>query len=90
MYDLRAGLHLLLNKYRGFLAWGNLPFAPKPKLVETTVCLREPQAPWVVEPVETRLLSLSKHTTVEFSRPRLIQQIFGKRRYIHRILHFRL
>ncbi len=68
IYDLRAGLHLLLNKHRGFLALGNLPFAPKPK------------------PVEARLLSLSKHTTVELSRPRLIQQIFGKRRYIHRII----
>ena len=29
-------------------------------------------------------------TTLYHSRPRLIQQIFGKRSYIHRILHFRL
>jgi len=29
-------------------------------------------------------------TTPDISRPRLIQQVFGKRRYIHRILHFRL
>ena len=29
-------------------------------------------------------------TSADISRPRLIQQIFGKRRYIHRILHFRL
>ena len=29
-------------------------------------------------------------TSADVSRPRLIQQIFGKRRYIHRILHFRL
>jgi hypothetical protein len=30
--DLRLGLKSLLQKYRGFLAIGNLPFAGKPKL----------------------------------------------------------
>ena len=30
--NFRLGLKLLLNKYRGFLAVGNLPFAGKPKL----------------------------------------------------------
>jgi len=29
-------------------------------------------------------------TSADLSRPQLIQQIFGKRRFIHRILHFRL
>ena len=30
--NFRLGLKFLLNKYRGFLAIGNLPFAGKPKL----------------------------------------------------------
>jgi hypothetical protein len=29
-------------------------------------------------------------TSADVSRPRLIHQIFGKRRFVHRILHFRL
>jgi hypothetical protein len=29
-------------------------------------------------------------TSADLSRPKLIQQIFGKRRFIQRILHFRL
>ncbi len=124
IYDLRGGLHLLLNKYRGFLARGNLPFAPKPKLTYQDPDLdlqkfsfRADDADWfelgilaygcgvsrcwlfsfllsleltVVEEAVRIIVCRRGVTATELSRPRLIQQIFGKRRYIHRILHFRL
>ena len=124
IYDLRAGLHLLLNKYRGFLALGNLPFAPKPKLTYQEPKLdlqkfsfRADDADWfelgilaygcgvsrcwlfsyllslelsVVEEFVCHVVCRCGVTTVELSRPRLIQQIFGKRRYLHRIIYFRL
>jgi hypothetical protein len=121
---LKAGLKRLLDKYRGFLALGFLPFQGKPKLTYQEEGLelerfsfRPDEADWFelgmlaygcgvsrcwlfsflvtlelsllgdfVELVKARL----GDTTLYHARPRLIHQIFGKRRYIHRILHFRL
>jgi hypothetical protein len=123
-YNWKAGLKRLLEKYRGFLASGFLPFAEKPKLTYQEEGLelqrfsfRPDEADWFelgilaygcgvsrcwlfsfLVTLELSLLGdfveLVKarfgDTTLYHCRPRLIHQIFGKRRYIHRILHFRL
>jgi hypothetical protein len=123
-FDFRSGLKMLLNKYRGFLANGNLPFQQKPKLTfqDDGNCLqrfsfRPDDADWFELGVLaygcgvsrcwlfTYLINLELSgiallvsrsefqvgvTTSTISRPRLIHQITGKRRYIHRIIHFRI
>ena len=123
-YKLKEGLKKLLDKYRGFLARGYLPFQGKPKLRYQEegldlqkFCFRPDDADWYelgilaygcgvsrcwlfsfLVSLELSLLGdfveLVKarfgDTTLYHARPRLIHQIFGKRRYIHRILHFRL
>jgi len=123
-YKLKEGLKKLLEKYRGLLARGYLPFQEKPKLTYQEdglelqkFCFRPDDADWhelgilaygcgvsrcwlfsfLVE-LDLSLLGefidrtkeIFGVTSADVSRPRLIQQIFGKRRYIHRILHFRL
>ena len=123
-FKLKEGLKKLLDKYRGLLARGHLPFQNKPKLryqeegLELQkFCFRPEDADWyelgilaygcgvsrcwlfsfLVE-LDLSLLAdfvdigkaIFGVTSADLSRPRLIQQIFGKRRYIHRILHFRL
>jgi len=123
-YKLKDGLKRLLEKYRGLLARGYLPFQEKPKLTYQEegldlqkFCFRPDDADWfelgilaygcgvsrcwlfsfLVE-LDLSLLAdfvdigkaIFGVTSADLSRPRLIQQIFGKRRFIHRILHFRL
>jgi len=123
-YNFKDGLKKLLDKYRGMLGRGYLPFQEKPKLTYQEeglelqkFCFRPDDADWfelgilaygcgvsrcwlfsfLVE-LDLSLLAdfidIQKEvfgvTSADISRPRLIQQIFGKRRYIHRILHFRL
>jgi len=123
-YKFREGLKKLLEKYRGLLARGYLPFQGKPKLTYQEegldlqkFCFRPDDTDWyelgilaygcgvsrcwlfsfLVE-LDLSLLAdfvdigkaIFGVTSADISRPRLIQQIFGKRRYIHRILHFRL
>jgi len=123
-YKLKEGLRRLLEKYRGMLARGYLPFQDKPKLTYQEegldlqkFCFRPEDADWyelgilaygcgvsrcwlfsfLVE-LDLSLLAdfvdigkaIFGVTSADLSRPRLIQQIFGKRRFIHRILHFRL
>lgn len=123
-WNFRSGLQRLLNKYRGFLASGNLPFQQKPKLTFQDEGLelqkfsfRPDDDVWFELGILaygcgvsrcwlfSYLLSLElsgismlvSHpefqkgvTTATHSRPRLILQIKGKRRYIHRKVHFRL
>jgi len=123
-YKFKEGLKKLLDKYRGMLARGYLPFQEKPKLTYQEnglelqkFCFRPDDADWyelgilaygcgvsrcwlfsfLVE-LELSLigefLDCAKEifgvTSADVSRPQLIQQIFGKRRFIQRILHFRL
>ena len=123
-YRFKEGLKKLLDKYRGLLARGYLPFQGKPKLTYQEkglelekFCFRPEDADWyelgilaygcgvsrcwlfsfLVELELSLMGEFLDHTkeifgvtSADVSRPRLIQQIFGKRRYIHRILHFRL
>ena len=123
-YNLKVGLKRLLDKYRGFLASGFLPFQEKPKLTYQEEGLelqrfsfRPDDADWFelgilaygcgvsrcwlfsfLVSLELSLLrdfvevlkASFGDTTLYHCRPRLIHQIFGKRHYIHRILHFRL
>jgi len=123
-YKLKDGLKKLLDKYRGMLARGYLPFQEKPKLTYQEegldlqkFCFRPEDADWYELGilaygcgvsrcwlfsflVELELSLMGEFidrakatfgvTSADISRPRLIQQIFGKRRFIHRILHFRL
>jgi hypothetical protein len=123
-FDFRSTLRFLLNKYRGFLGSGNLPFQQKPKLTFQEegqdlqrFSFRPDDADWFefgllaygcgvsrcwlfsyLLGLELSGLSmLVSHpefqravTTANLARPRLILQIFGKRRYIHRRVHFRL
>jgi hypothetical protein len=123
-YKFKEGLKKLLEKYRGLLARGYLPFQHKPKLTYQEegldlqkFCFRPEDADWfelgilaygcgvsrcwlfsfLVE-LDLSLLAdfvdigkaIFGVTSADLSRPRLIQQVFGKRRFIHRILHFRL
>jgi hypothetical protein len=122
--DFRLGLKLLLQKYRGFLAIGNLPFAAKPKLIYQKEGLslqvfkfRPDNDDWFELGILAYGLGVSRCwlfsyllelelsglgdflalkeakiglTTPMISQPRMIQQIIGKRRYISRILHFRI
>jgi hypothetical protein len=123
-YRFKEGLKKLLDKYRGLLARGYLPFQEKPKLTYQEeglelqkFCFRPDDADWfelgilaygcgvsrcwlfsfLVE-LDLSLLAdfidiqkaICGVTSADVSRPRLIHQILGKRRYIHRILHFRL
>jgi hypothetical protein len=123
-YRFKEGLKKLLDKYRGLLAKGYLPFQEKPKLTYQEeglelqkFCFRPDDADWfelgilaygcgvsrcwlfsfLVE-LDLSLLAdfidiqkaICGVTSADVSRPRLIHQILGKRRYIHRILHFRL
>jgi hypothetical protein len=122
--DLRQGLKMLLNKYRGFLALGKLPFQYKPKLSYQNEGLnlqvfkfRPDNADWFELGIlayglgvsrcwlfsfllelelsglgEFLALKIAKDglTTPNHSRPRMIHQITGRRRFISRILHFRI
>lgn len=122
--DFRLGLKLLLNKYRGFLAAGYLPFAGKPKLTYQREGLnlqkfsfRPDNADWFELGILAYGLGVSRCwlfsyllelelsglgdflalkavkrglTTPTASRPRLIHQITGRRRFLGRILHFRI
>ena len=124
LYKFKDGLKKLLDKYRGLLARGYLPFQEKPKLTYQEEGLdlqkfsfRPDDADWyelgilaygcgvsrcwlfsfLVEldlSLMADFIDIGKAifgvTSADVSRPRLIQQIFGKRRFIHRILHFRL
>jgi len=123
-YKFKDGLKKLLDKYRGLLARGYLPFQEKPKLTYQEEGLdlqkfsfRPEEADWYELGilaygcgvsrcwlfsflVELDLSLMGKFidqakaifgvTSADISRPRLIQQILGKRRFIHRILYFRL
>ena len=123
-YNFKEGLKKLLDKYRGLLARGYLPFQGKPKLTYQEeglelqkFCFRPDDADWFelgilaygcgvsrcwlfsfLVALELSLLAdfidmgkaIFGVTSADLSRPRLIQQIFGKRRFINRILHFRL
>jgi len=123
-YKFKDGLKKLLEKYRGLLALGYLPFQEKPKLTYQEEGLdlqkfsfRPDEADWyelgilaygcgvsrcwlfsfLVEldlSLMADFIDIGKAifgvTSADVSRPRLIHQIFGKRRFIHRILHFRL
>lgn len=123
-YDFRSALKMLLTKYRGFLALGNLPFQKKPKLTFQDdgqslqkISFRPDDSDWFELGILaygcgvsrcwlftyllrlelsaiSLMVSLSEFqigvTTSKISRPRLIQQITGKRRFIHRIIHFRI
>jgi hypothetical protein len=123
-YKFKDGLKKLLDKYRGMLARGYLPFQEKPKLTYQEeglelqkFCFRPDDADWfelgilaygcgvsrcclfsflveldwsLMGEFLDRTKAIFGVTTADISRPRLIQQIFGKRRFIHRILHFRL
>jgi hypothetical protein len=123
-YNFKVGLKKLLDKYRGLLALGYLPFQEKPKLTYQEEGLdlqrfsfRPDDADWFelgilaygcgvsrcwlfsfLVSLELSLLrdfvevlkASFGDTTLYHCRPRLIHQIFGKRHYIHRILHFRL
>jgi len=123
-YKFKEGLKKLLDKYRGMLARGYLPFQEKPKLTYQEeglelqkFCFRPEDADWyelgilaygcgvsrcwLFSFLVTLDLSLLADfidiqkaifgvTSADLSRPRLIQQISGKRRFIQRILHFRL
>lgn len=122
--NFRLGLKLLLNKYRGFLAIGELPFADKPKLTYQQEGLnlhkfkfRPDNSDWFELGILAYGLGVSRCwlftyllelelsglgdflalkvvrnglTTPTVSRPRMIHQIMGKRRFISRILHFRV
>jgi hypothetical protein len=122
--NFRMGLKFLLNKYRGFLAIGNLPFSSKPKLTFQNDGLnlipakfRPDNADWFELGILAYGLGVSRCwlfsylvelelsgvgefmalkpvrdvvATPSISRPRLIQQISGKRHFIRRILHFRI
>jgi hypothetical protein len=123
-WDLRNGLKLLLKKYRGFLASGNLPFQDKPKLTFQDEGLdlqkfsfRPYDDDWFELGILaygcgvsrcwlfsyllrlelsgiSMLVSLPEFqigvTTATLARPRLIQQIFGRKRYLDRKVHFRI
>jgi hypothetical protein len=123
-YKFKEGLKKLLDKYRGMLARGYLPFQEKPKLTYQgeglelqKFCFRPDDADWyelgilaygcgvsrcwlfsflveldlslLADFIDTQM-AIFGVTSADVSRPRLIQQISGKRRFIHRILHFRL
>jgi hypothetical protein len=122
--DFRLGLKLLLQKYKGFLAIGNLPFAGKPKLTYQKEGLslqvfkfRPDNDDWFELGILAYGLGVSRCwlfsyllelelsglgdflalkeakiglATPKISRPRMVQQIMGKCRYISRILHFRI
>jgi hypothetical protein len=124
IWDFRSGLRRLVNKYRGFLASGNLPFQQKPKLTFQEEGLdlqkfsfRPEDDVWFelgilaygcgvsrcwlfsyLVSLELSSVSLlvsrsefqSGVTTPNLSRPKLILQILGKRRYINRKVHFRI
>jgi hypothetical protein len=123
-YKLKDGLKKLLDKYRGLLARGYLPFQDKPKLTYQEeglelqkFCFRPDDGDWyelgilaygcgvsrcwlfsflvaldlsLLGEFLDRVKEIFGVTSADISRPRLIQQIFGQRRFIHRILHFRL
>lgn len=118
------GLKLLLDKYRGFLAVGNLPFKGKPKLTyqEDDLDLqsfkfRPANGDWFELGMIAYGLGVSRCwlfsymlelelsglgdflalkivgdvlATPKVSRPRMVHQITGRRRFINRILHFRI
>jgi len=123
-YKLKEGLKKLLEKYRGLLARGYLPFQGKPKLTYQEeglelqkFCFRPEDDDWYELGILAYGCGVSRCwlfsflveldlslmgdfidqareifgvTSADLSRPKLIQQIFGKRRFIQRILHFRL
>ena len=123
-YKLKDGLKKLLDKYRGLLARGYLPFQDKPKLTYQEeglelqkFCFRPDDGDWyelgilaygcgvsrcwlfsflvaldlsLLGEFLDRVKEIFGVTSADISRHRLIQQIFGQRRFIHRILHFRL
>jgi hypothetical protein len=124
IWDFRNGLRRLVDKYRGFLASGNLPLQSKPKLTFQDegqdlqkFSFRPDDDVWFELGILaygcgvsrcwlfSYLVSLELSgismlvsrpefqkgvTTATLSRPRLILQIFGKRHYIHRKVHFRI
>jgi hypothetical protein len=124
IWDFRTGLRRLVDKYRGFLASGNLPLQSKPKLTFQDEGLalqkfsfRPDDDVWFelgilaygcgvsrcwlfsylvnlelsgISMLVSRPEFQKGVTTANLSRPRLILQIFGKRRYIHRKVHFRI
>ncbi len=119
-----VALNMLLKKYRGLFAVGNLPFTSKPKLTFQDDGLdlqafkfRPNHADWFelgiiayglgvsrcwlfTYMLELELSGLGDFLALEMtkdvlatpnvSRPRLVQQITGKRHYNNRILHFRV
>jgi hypothetical protein len=123
-YKFKEGLKKLLEKYRGLLARGYLPFQNKPKLTYQEeglelqkFCFRPDDEDWyelgilaygcgvsrcwlfsflveldlsLMGEFIDRTKEIFGVTSADVSRPRLIQQIFGKRRFIQRTLHFRL